>query len=53
MWSESWATREPGEAVWSGHPRPRVEALGLSAGGCQLWAEQRAEGLLGVPHHQL
>ena len=52
MWSESWATREPGQAVWSRHPRLRAEARdsGLGPGGCRLWAEPHVEGLPGVPH---
>ena len=58
MWSESWATREPGEAVWSRHPRLQAEARdsGLGPGGCWLWAEQHVSmwrGCLVFPTPQL
>lgn len=40
--------------AWRGRVVQTPQAVGggsgLGPGGCRLWAEQRAEGLPGVPH---
>lgn len=53
MWPESWATREPGEAVWSRHPRLWAEARdsALAAAGSGQSSVRR--GCLVFPTHQL